>query len=134
MSEVHVEWQQPVEPRRGFGCGAVVLRVLAAVIVSAITGAVVGALVATSVTPRQAVPTTAAPSPVAPTALAASAPGSQTNAAAIRAVQIVRPAVVTVINTMPRQRTLGFFGFREQQPRKHDSEQEWRQSCHAEEA
>lgn len=116
-----MEWQQPVEPRRGLGCGAVVLLVLAAAIVSAITGAVVGALVATSVTSRQAAPITAAPPPAAPTALAAAAPVSDTNAAAIRAVQIVRPAVVTVINTMPRQRTLGFFGFSEQQPRSSGS-------------
>lgn len=114
-----MEWQEPREPRRGIGYGTAVLLVLIGLLLGALGGGVAGGFVASGILERSAAQTAvSAPIvPVAQTASEADVPSS----AAVNAVQNVRLAVVTVVNTMPPQRTLSFFGFRETQPRSSGS-------------
>ncbi len=77
----------------------------------AVGGGVAGGLVATNairaeLNSKSASSTTTAAVPVMPVASSS----SNDSNTAVAAVQKVQPAVVTVINTMPPQRTFGFFG------------------------
>jgi 2-alkenal reductase len=119
-----MEWSEPREPqpRRGIGYGAVALLVLTALILGALGGGAAGALVATNVVRQSLETATPAATGLAPVAPAAqNVVSGDANSAAIGAVQKVRPAVVTVINIMPRQRSFGFFGVTESQPRSSGS-------------
>ncbi len=123
------ETYQPQRPaRRGIGYGAAILFLLVGLIFGTIGGGVAGGLIAATTLRQQAPTLTAATSAssiktepaAAPVVSMASAAQSPTpldpNSATIKAVQKVSPAVVTVINTMPRQRVSGFFGYNETQP------------------
>jgi S1-C subfamily serine protease len=87
-------------------------------IIGAIGGGITGGLVAQNALQAQ-VTRAAANNPIVPVAAPAANPlrGTDANTAVIAAVQRVGPAVVTVVNTMPRQRVFGWFGDRIQQPR-----------------
>jgi 2-alkenal reductase len=109
----------PPPPRRGIGFRGLLLIVIVALVVGAIGGGVVSGIIVTNVlrynSAAQAIaPTSAAPAiSIAP---AAQITASDASSAAVQAVQKVRAAVVTVINTMPQQRTFGFFGDSVTQP------------------
>jgi S1-C subfamily serine protease len=102
----------PLAPRHGLGVLGAVALLIIGLLLGALGGGVAGGLVATSalraeLASKPAVSTTtAAAMPVVPVAASA----SNDSNAAVQAVQKVQPAVVTVINTMPAQRTFGFFG------------------------
>lgn len=113
-----MESYEPREPRRSVGCGAVSVLVLLGLIVGAAGGAIAGGLVATSIVRQDTGSVSPYPASVVP---AAPAVQGDTNAAAIQAVQNVRPAVVTVVNTLPPQQSFGFFGFSVTQPRSSGS-------------
>ena len=108
---------QPREPRRGVSYGAVVLLMVLGLIVGAIGGGVAGAFVATRVVQQTQPVVASIDAPVAQPVVAS----GDTNSAMIQAVQQVRPAVVTVINILPRQQSFGFFGATETQPRSSGS-------------
>jgi 2-alkenal reductase len=90
-------------------------------LIGALGGGLAGAWVATSMVQQSAsqigvsTPVTNAPVTTAPIAQPASSTGDA-NSATIQAVQKVQPAVVTVVNTLPVQRSFGFFGLSEAQP------------------
>ena len=114
------------ESRRGIGYGAAIALVVLGLALGALGGGVAGALVATSLSQHTA---TVMPAPVAAIAgvSQASSPapivaasGDASNAS-IQAVAKVGPAVVTVVNTLPRQRSFGFFGFSDTQPQSSGS-------------
>lgn len=97
-------------PRRGVGFMGAVMLLIVGLLLGAVGGGVAGGLVATNairaeLASKPTATTAAAAVPVVP--VAASSADSN---AAVAAVQKVQPAVVTVINTMPPQRTFGFFG------------------------
>lgn len=98
-------------PRRGVGFMGAVMLVMIGLIFGALGGGVAGGLVATN-----AIRAELAFNPAADTVTTAVVPVSPVVAStndsntAVAAVQKVQPAVVTVINTMPPQRSFGFFG------------------------
>ncbi|HLF26583.1 MAG TPA: trypsin-like peptidase domain-containing protein [Anaerolineae bacterium] len=117
-----MEFHEPPEPRHGVGYGVVVALVLIGLLVGALGGGVAGALIATSVVQQSAplgISTGQSSIRVEPAAQTTVSVDAST--AAVQAVQKVRPAVVTVINIMPRQRSFGFFGVTETQPRSSGS-------------
>lgn len=98
-------------PRRGVGLVGAVMLLILGLVLGAVGGGVAGGLVATNairaeLNSKSASSTTTAVVPVMPVA---SSSNNDSNTA-VAAVQKVQPAVVTVINTMPPQRTFGFFG------------------------
>ena len=98
-------------PRRGVGLVGAVMLLILGLVLGAVGGGVAGGLVATNairaeLNSKSAGSTTTAVVPVMPVA---SSSNNDSNTA-VAAVQKVQPAVVTVINTMPPQRTFGFFG------------------------
>ena len=98
-------------PRRGPGLPGAIALLIIGLAFGALGGGVAGGLVATNairaeLASKTAVSTTTtAAVPVVPVVAS-----SNDSNAAVGAVQKVQPAVVTVINTMPPQRTVGFFG------------------------
>jgi serine protease Do len=111
-------WAAPKAPRRGLGAMGVIALLLIGLMFGALGGGVAGGLVATNALRAELASkpgvsiTTAAAMPVVPVAASA----SNDSNAAVQAVQKVQPAVVTVINTLPAQRTYGFFGQGTTQP------------------
>nr|MBP7690149.1 trypsin-like peptidase domain-containing protein [Thermoflexales bacterium] len=108
-----VETARPVAPapRRGVGLVGAVMLLILGLVLGAVGGGVAGGLVATNairaeLNSKSALSTTTAAVPVIPVASSS----SNDSNTAVAAVQKVQPAVVTVINTMPPQRTFGFFG------------------------
>ena len=124
---------QPQRPgRHGLGYGAAILFLLVGLIFGTIGGGVAGGLIAattlrqqaptlTTATSATSIKTEPATAPVVSMASAPSAAPLDTNSATVKAVQKISPAVVTVINTMPRQRVFGFFGYNETQPQSSGS-------------
>lgn len=101
-----------VAPRRGLGLTGAITLLIIGLVLGALGGGVAGGLVATNAIraelaskPLAVATTSTAAVPVVPVASS-----SNDSNAAVQAVQKVQPAVVTVINTMPPQRTFGFFG------------------------
>lgn len=116
-----MEFYEPRQPRRGVGYGTLVALVSLGLLVGALGGGVTGAFVATSMMQQSAVQSVDTPAASIVQAAPAASSGGDANTATIRAVQTVSPAVVTVVNTQPPQRTFGFFGFSETQPRSSGS-------------
>ncbi len=96
-------------PRRGVGLLGAVMLLIVGLVLGAVGGGVAGGVVATNAIRAELAskPATVAAAAVPVVPVAASSTDSN---AAVAAVQKVQPAVVTVINTMPPQRTFGFFG------------------------
>lgn len=96
-------------PRRGVGLLGAVMLLIVGLVLGAVGGGVAGGVVATNAICAELAskPATVAAAAVPVVPVAASSTDSN---AAVAAVQKVQPAVVTVINTMPPQRTFGFFG------------------------
>jgi 2-alkenal reductase len=105
-------------PRRGRWVIALIGMLIVGLIVGAIGGGLAGAFVAQNALQAQATRAASSNSIVPVSAPAANslrsadanASTSGTNGAVVAAVQRVGPAVVTVVNTMPRQRVFGWFG------------------------
>jgi 2-alkenal reductase len=104
--------------RRGQWIIALIGMLIIGLIIGAIGGGVAGAFVAQNAWEAQA---TRAASTTAVVPVSAPAANSlrttDANAAVVAAVQRVGPAVVTVVNTMPRQRVFGWFGSSVEQPK-----------------
>ena len=101
-----------VAPRRGLGVMGAIAILLIGLLFGVLGGGVAGGLVATNAIRAELAGRAAAPMTTQSTALIVPVAASASNDsnAAVQAVQKVQPAVVTVINTMPAQRTFGFFG------------------------
>ena len=99
-------------PRRGLGVMGAIAILLIGLLFGVLGGGVAGGLVATNAIRAELAGRAAAPMTTQSTALIVPVAASASNDsnAAVQAVQKVQPAVVTVINTMPAQRTFGFFG------------------------
>lgn len=103
-------------PRRGLGFTGALVILIIGMVLGALGGGVAGGMVATNAIRAElaAKPTTIVSSTTAstetPNAAQIVSIKTDTNSAAIDAVQKVRPAVVTVINQLPPQRTFSFFG------------------------
>jgi S1-C subfamily serine protease len=114
----------PARSRRA-GCGLLLPGLIAMLIIGMICGAIggglAGSLVAQNALWAQEATLTAAKDktvvPVVASAPAAQQLSSDANSAVVAAVKRVGPAVVTVVNTMPRQRVFGFFGDSVRQPK-----------------
>jgi 2-alkenal reductase len=98
-------------PRRGRWVIGLLAMLIVGLIVGAIGGGLAGGLVVQNALQAQAT-RDAASNPIVPVAAPASNPQrlGDVNTAVVSAVQRVGPAVVTVLNTMPRQRVFGWFG------------------------
>ncbi len=91
-------------------------------ILGAVIGGAAGSLVARSILQSQATPSATTPNGesargVPVVSASSSRATSDSNQAVVAAVKRVGPAVVTVVNTMPKQRVFGFFGDSIQQPK-----------------
>ncbi|NTU62909.1 MAG: trypsin-like serine protease [Chloroflexi bacterium] len=88
-------------------------------ICGAIGGGIAGGLVAQNALQTQAARSAAEDNivPVMASTSNAQRLAGDSNSAVVAAVKRVGPAVVTVVNTMPRQRVFGFFGDNVQQPK-----------------
>ncbi len=101
--------------RRGIGLTGAIAILIIGLVFGALGGGVAGGLVATNAlrTELAAKPvittSTTASTAAVPVAPVAASTTNESNAA-VQAVQKVQSAVVTVINTMPPQRSFGFFG------------------------
>ncbi len=106
---------RPSTPRRGLGLTGAIAILIIGLVFGALGGGVAGGLVATTalrteLAARPVITTsTAASTAAVPVAPVAASTTNESNAA-VQAVQKVQSAVVTVINTMPPQRSFGFFG------------------------
>lgn len=104
-------------PRRDRKLFGLTMMLIVGLILGAVLGGIAGGLVARNALPSQPTPIAAA-SNVTPVVSASSArAASDSNQAVVAAVKRVGPAVVTVVNTMPKQRVFGFFGDSIQQPK-----------------
>ena len=105
---------QSAAPRRGLGLMGAIAILIIGLVLGALGGGVAGGLVATNairaeLASKPLITTSATSTAAVPVAPVAASITSESNAA-VQAVQKVQSAVVTVINTMPPQRTFGFFG------------------------
>ena len=107
-------------PRRGRLLIGLSAMLIVGLIFGAIGGGIAGSLVAQNALQAQATRSAIKVNAIAP--VVASAPtaprlAGDSNSAIVAAVKRVGPAVVTVINTMPRQQIFGLFGESVQQPK-----------------
>jgi serine protease Do len=109
---------RPNGPRRSRVMISLIGMLIIGLIFGAIGGGITGGLVAQNILQAQAT-RTAANSPIVPVSAAATSTQrtNDANAAVVAAVKRVGPAVVTVVNTMPKQRVFGWFGDNVQQPK-----------------
>lgn len=110
----------PAGPRRGRMLIGLSAMLIIGLIFGAIGGGIAGSLVAQNALQAQATRSAIEANTIAPVVASAStAPrlAGDSNSAIVAAVKRVGPAVVTVINTMPRQQIFGFFGESVQQPK-----------------
>ncbi|MFN8595109.1 MAG: trypsin-like peptidase domain-containing protein [Anaerolineae bacterium] len=105
-------------PRRGLGFTGALVILIIGLVLGAVGGGVAGGMVATNAIRTElatkatsvASASTASSGSTTPAAVPVVSITGDTNSAAIQAVQKARPAVVTVINQLPPQRSFGFFG------------------------
>jgi 2-alkenal reductase len=105
--------------RRGPLLIGLIAMLIVGLVFGAIGGGIAGGLVVRNALQAQAERSAATTDivPVLASASNAQRLSGDVNAAVITAVKRVGPAVVTVVNTMPRQRVFGFFGDNVQQPK-----------------
>lgn len=106
-------------PRRGRLLIGLTAVLIAGLLCGAIGGWIAGSLIVQNAVQAQATRSAAQEDmvPVITAAANAQRLGGDVNSAVVAAVKRVGPAVVTVVNTMPRQRVFGFFGDNVQQPK-----------------
>lgn len=102
-------------PRRGLGFRGALVILIIGLMLGAVGGGVAGGMVATNtlrteLAARALTTTTTTSTTNTPAAIPVVSVTGDMNSAAIQAVQKARPAVVTVINQLPPQRSFGFFG------------------------
>lgn len=105
--------------RRGRMTIGLIAMLIVGLICGAIGGGIAGSLVAQNALQTQAARSTTEGDivPVMASTSNAQRLAGDSNSAVVAAVKRVGPAVVTVVNTMPRQRVFGFFGDNVQQPK-----------------
>ena len=110
---------RPAGPRRGRMTIGLIAMLIVGLICGAIGGGIAGGLVAQNALQTQAARSAAEDNivPVMASTSNAQRLAGDSNSAVVAAVKRVGPAVVTVVNTMPRQRVFGFFGDNVQQPK-----------------
>ena len=110
---------QVARPRRGGLLIGLTAMLIVGLIFGAIGGGIAGGLVAQNALQAQATRSAVKDNivPVVASATNAQRLAGDVNAAVVAAVKRVGPAVVTVVNTMPRQRVFGFFSDSIQQPK-----------------